>query len=146
MLDGYYIGVYSIAMVCSRKLLSILLAGLLMFANTACACASATDSLSDNDPHAHHQMQDGAAEVDNPLCPHQECDDCESLALAVTPERDGNSVGFAKPGLEDDLVWIDAATADIHRPLPLLARVGPPHKRDLRRAETPVRRADLLLE
>lgn len=130
----------------SRKLLSIFLAGMLMFANTACACDSATESVSDSDPHAHHQMQDVEADVENFLCPHQDCEDCESLSIATSPERDANLVSFAKLGLDDDVVWLETNPADIDRRLPSLARAGPPFQNPLRRAETPVRRADLLLE
>lgn len=133
-------------MVRAEKLLSILLAGLLLFANAACACASAADSLSDSDPHAHHQMLGGAAQADGPLCPHQQCEDCESLALAVAPERDASLASFAKLGLDGDVVWIETTAFDIPQPLPRLAHAGPPFRRSFWRAETPVRRADLLLE
>jgi len=117
-----------------------------MFANSACACASAVESISDVDPHAQHQMEGGAADVENPLCLHQECEDCESLSIGAFPERDANLAGFAKSGLDDDVVWIEANAANFPRPLPLLAVAGPPLRNLFRRAETPVRRADLLLD
>lgn len=130
----------------SRNILSIALVGLLIFANTVCACAIAADSVSDDNLHAHHQMQDDAAGADKSLCPHQECENCTSLDIAATVERDASSVSFAKLGFDDDVVWLETAMADIHLPLSLLARAGPPFEKSFRRAETPVRRADLLLE
>jgi hypothetical protein len=129
-----------------RKPLSIVLVGLLVFANAACACANVSDGVSDNDPHAHHQMQAGAADVGNSLCPHQECEDCKSPVVAATPERDASVAGCAKLGPDDDVVWIETAADNVPLSLPLLARAGPALQSPHRRAETPVRRADLLLE
>jgi len=123
----------------SRKLLSILLAGLLISANAACACASAGDSVSQSGPHAPHQ-------VESPPCTHEACENCESLSIASSPERDASLASFARLGLDDDVVWTEANAAVIRRPSLILARAGPPLRRPSRWADTPVRRADLLLE
>jgi hypothetical protein len=128
----------------SSKLLPIFLAGLLMVANTACACASAMDSVSDNDPHAHHQVQDATPQTDGSGCPHQECDDCE-LTLAATPATEADLASFAKLGFDDDLVWTETTAVDRHPP-GLFARTQPPLHRPSWAADSPIRRADLLLE
>ena len=116
-----------------------------MFANVACACASA--EVSEANPHAHHMAaQNHETETELSLCPHQECEDCEKLDVTATPERDVTLTGYSKTPVDDDIVWIEAPSLDIRKPLPLVARAGPsPHLLSLH-AESPVRRADLLLE
>ena len=131
----------------SRKILSLVLAGLLVFANVACACASPSTEVSEANPHAHHAAaQNGETDTELSLCPHQECEDCEKLDVNAKPERDVTLTGFSKPPVDDDIVWIEAASLDIRKPLLLVARAGPPCQRLCWQAETPVRRADLLLE
>ena len=126
--------------------MSLVLAGTLMLASTACACANAVDSVSDIDPHAHHLIKGDVADSGDDLCPHQDCEDCKVLKFAATPERDINLISFAKLGFEDDAVWIDVTAVDIAPRLPLMAKTKQPIENPLRRADTPVRRADYLLE
>ena len=130
----------------SRNLLSLVLAGTLMLASTTCACANAVDSVSDTDPHSHHQIEGDGADTGDNLCPHQACEGCEVLEYAATPERDANLIISAKLGFEDDAVWIDVTDVDIAPRFPLLAKTKHPIASPLRRADTPVRRADYLLE
>jgi hypothetical protein len=66
------------------------------------------------------------------------------LDVAATPEQIANLANFSKLGLDDDVVWIETA-AYVHPPPPMLVH-APSLQRLSRRAETPVRRADLLLE
>ena len=91
-------------------------------------------------------MQHAVADTATSLCPHQQCEDCDSLEISVMPERDANFASFAKLGIDDDVVWIENTVVENHQPFTLLARAGSPIQRFLRRAETPVRRADLLLQ
>ena len=133
-------------MICSKKLLSIFVACSLTFASMACECANAIGSVSDNDTHVHHQLHDDTDNADNLICPHQACEDCKLLEVAATPERDVSSASIAKPTLDDDVVWIETTAFDIRKTPILLARAGPPSQRPSWRAETPVRRSDLLLE
>lgn len=132
--------------------MSIALMGLLVFANTVCACSGGTDRVSDDaNPHAQHQMQhqmqDELADGLSTVCPHQECDDCESNAMGAMPDRDGPLARVAKVEFfDDDVVWIEGEEIDIHTAPPLLARASPPLRRSLRFAESPVHRADVLLE
>ena len=131
----------------SRKILSLVLAGLLVFTNVACACASAAE-VSEANPHAHHMAaQNGETDTELPLlCPHQECEDCEKLDVTAAPERDLTLTGFSKPPVDDDIVWIEVRSPDIRKPSPLVARAGPSRHLLSLQAESPVRRADLLLE
>jgi hypothetical protein len=117
-----------------------------MLANTACACANAADSVSDIDPHAHHLIEGDAADTGNSLCPHQACEGCEVLEYAATPERDVNLISFANLGFADDIVWVDVTDFDIAPRLPFVTKTTLTFQNPLRRAETPVRRADYLLE
>lgn len=116
-----------------------------MFANTACACAGAAANIAESDPHAHHQMQGGDVGLDSALCPHQECEDCESLSVASFSDRDANLASFVNFG-PDDVLWTESNEPDTNQPRFLMARAGPLSPTLFRRAETPVRRADLLLE
>ena len=124
-----------------------MLAGLLVFANVACACAST--EVSEANPHAHHMAsENGETDAELLLCPHQECEDCEKLDVTAKPERDVTLTGFSKPQpqVDDDIVWVEATLPEIRKPLPLVARAGPAQYLLSLQAESPVRRADLLLE
>jgi hypothetical protein len=131
----------------SRNLLSIVLVGLLFIANTACACANAADIVSDDNPHAHHQMQDTGAEPDSTLCAHEDCEDCLSIDVSATPEKDTILARSIKLGVDgNDFLWIEVTAPEIPQPTLVLASAGPPYQKPLTRTETPVLRADLLLE
>ncbi len=129
-----------------RNLIPIVLAGLLLFSNTACACDGVAGDISDTNPHAHHQMSDTGSQPDNALCSHEDCDNCQSLDVAVTPDRDASLTSYTKLGVDDDVVWVESSLPRIHPPEILLASIGPPTQRQFLSAETPVLRADLLLE
>ncbi len=152
-----------------KNLMSFVIAITLVFSGSVCACADAPtkDDGSESNPHAHHQMQAALADAQDAkqdigqntnqntgqkvttdgdsLCSNQDCEDCTATVLGASPEQDGNLALLVKTGL-DDVVWI-ASHSPALRPAPLLlARASPPPLRPLRASETPVRRADLLLQ
>ena len=144
-LDIYPIGVHGKGMVCSRNLLSIGLAGLMVFTSSVCACADGAAGIPDSEPHAHHQMPGSHEAPENALCPHADCDDCDSLA-ETSSDREAKTGSFSKRDLDHDVVWIDLATVDDRLHVPNLARAGPTLPGPLRQTDTPVRRSDILLQ
>lgn len=130
----------------AKNLMSIVLAGLLVFANTVCACPAESDNIADVNPHAHHQVHERSADAESAPCVHQECENCTSIAIGATPDRDGKLAGVSKAGPDDDFIWLAPESIDVRAWSPTLTRISPPMQRIDRPAETPVRRADVRLE
>ena len=130
----------------SKNLVSIALAGLMVFTSSVCACADTMADTSDSAPHAHHQMQDSQEAPENALCPHEDCEDCDTLVFGAKPDRDAKTNSFSKFNPDDDIVWLELAASN--HPLDdfSLARAGPVGHSPPRLAETPVSRADILLQ
>lgn len=58
------------------KLLALVITAALLFSNIACACASGDMSSEATTAH-HHTTSQG--DVENPPCPHQDCEGCGEL-------------------------------------------------------------------
>ena len=125
-----------------KYILLTVLAGTLMFANVVCACA--VSAAAPTDAHAHHQMS--PSNSDAPVCPHQDCEDCESIVTTVPTDRDANVGSRLVESEVDDDAWIAVEHLDLGLSPKSLTQTGPPLYLALLVVETPITRRDLLLE
>jgi hypothetical protein len=135
----------------ASKLFTVVLVTALIFANTACACASIAQG-NDSAGHQHMMMQNASEHVP---CHHQECEGCdERLDGCATPDygvvsndRDSRLIGANPSNLDDpelELAFVDKGQP---RASPANHVLNAPYIRPLfRQVDTPIQRKDQLTE
>jgi hypothetical protein len=131
-----------------KKALSTLLCGLLVFTGSFCLCnpvSAATDILPLNaypDAHQAHHADSAASSSD---CGEDQCRDCAPNALGQTSPQELKASHSIK--LEPNTPDVDLISMALGpEPPSVIALANPQTLPRPRRADTPIRRWDLLLE